>query len=217
MAAIALQMYDPHDGSDLSRVCHQVLRYVESGVEAGIGWSNKHDRNWFYFKSHLQDNLHRNNGEFDEPLRHLVVFMMRADQQRTFRLLLDFNTVAVEQTQELAKLERAIDDCLWLQQYKFISEEASTFEATDAIKALAGHEQWWARLFALQMMIRQPEFFSFTQFTRLENDTADEVAKEAQQFRREIRERYQKPPSKKHPLHAVVSELLGESVLREEG
>lgn len=203
MAFAAISLYDPYENREVSEVSRQVFRYVESGIEAGIGWSEGRPRDWRLFEEYLEG--HWGQDEYQEQVRNLFVFMSRAEPQRAFDVILLNGRLAPEtltERQQIARLARVIDECLWRQEHQFIESDTVTPDAREAMERLVAHKRWWVRMFALHMMLHEPEFFSMPLFERLADDEEEVIRNEAAMAKAEIQEN--PPPG----LHENLRPLL---------
>ena len=134
----------------------------------------------------------------------LIFYMSRADSMQAIELFLHNASKEVlerpSEQQRIATLVRAVDDCLWKQEYHFIDDEQATPEAREAIDELARDGLWWIRLFALHMMLHEPELFSMPINERLASDDYEMIRKEAAHIKAEIEEKAPAIPKQLRPL-----------------
>lgn len=94
-----------------------------------------------------------------------LLAMMRAHQLRE-----------PAELKEILWAEHVVSDTLWKQQFGFLAPTAVEPEAAGQLSRLAGHPQWWARLYAVEIM-RQHEAFHQAEVVETLQDDAHELVR----------------------------------------
>lgn len=96
----------------------------------------------------------------DKPARNerIIRWAMREDPHNALadlsvRLLGEFPAIN-ERWRELQLAQHVIYDSLWREYRRYIPEDTMTADADATLDALAGAEEWWVRLYVVEVMLR---------------------------------------------------------------
>lgn len=93
-----------------------------------------------------------------------LLAMMRAQQLRE-----------PAELKEILWAEHVVSDTLWKQRYGFLAAETVEPEAADQLARLAGHPQWWVRLYVVEIMRQHGAFHQAEHVEKLQDDAHELV------------------------------------------
>ena len=96
----------------------------------------------------------------DKPVRNekIIRWAMREDPHNALadvstRLLVN-SPATQERWRELQLAQHVVDDSLWREYRRYIPEDTMTPEADTTLDSLVGAEEWWVRLYVVEVMLR---------------------------------------------------------------
>ncbi len=97
-----------------------------------------------------------------------LLTMMRASQMRT-----------PDDLQEILWAEHVVSESVWKKTHGFVERDSVDQDVTDELQRLAGHGQWWVRLYVPAVMKHDPTFKSENLLDALTQDSNTDVAQAA--------------------------------------
>ena len=127
----------------------------------------------------------------DEIQRRLTAGGIDADGlfDRVFRRspgdalqLITFIEFRDDRRKPLLWARHVVDQAVWKRQYGFVPLKEQDTEVTKQLQAMAEREEWWARLYAAEVIRQHPEFGNTELNKRLADDKNELVAKSASEI-----------------------------------
>lgn len=113
----------------------------------------------------------------DPPLR-LVKYMYDRSPGTAVLVMQGIYDERHDRFRDVVWAEHVIEDNLWQQRQNFLEDEATLPEAVAEVTKMARHEEWWARLYAAEIITQHPEFGTPEIVEALKNDE-HELVREA--------------------------------------
>ena len=160
----AVVPYLETDHSELAVEVNRLLRHVERSSRHEIPDYSAH-------QSLVQ-------GAKEQPPLRLIKYMYDRSPGVAVLALLDVYGSRQEPFREVLWAEHVVSDNLWKQQKRFLGEKETLPEALAEVAKMAAHEEWWARLYAAEIVAQHPEFGTPEMIEAFKNDD-HELVREA--------------------------------------
>lgn len=130
------------------------------------------------YQSHVTGIL---RGKLDDELG-LVDHMFRRSPGDALQVFI-FTAYRDERRKPLLWARHVVDDALWKRQYGFVPRKEPDAGVTEELEKMAGRDEWWARLYAAEIIRQHPEFGTDELVKRLADDPHALVQKSANAIR----------------------------------
>lgn len=169
-------LLDTSRDARLEDACIEVAGMIEGTGAAGPDYS--------YYQNYLDVRM-RGNQRIDDGL---VGHMFRRSAGQALQTFTMVWYKEPEARKPLLWARHVVDDALWKRQNGFVPPKESDTAVTQELEKMAGREEWWARLYAAEIMRQHPEFGTDELVKRLSDDPHPLVQKTAKTIRPPIRE-----------------------------
>lgn len=163
----ALLPYIESDHEPLRRAANRQFRNIEA--RRGFGAPD-----FSYYRSFVEAYKEKQERM---PLR-LIKYMYDRSPGTAVRELLSVYSTRDERNQDVLWAEHVVEDNLWRQQKNFLEDDETLPEARAEVEKMAAHKEWWARLYAAEIVAQHPEFGTPEMIDAFKNDE-HELVREA--------------------------------------
>ncbi len=158
------------------RVVRRLLNNIEGAPREGCP-------DYSHYRSHVEGRL-RTKQEPDFNLVSLIFQRSPGHALQTFTMV-DYQD---ERRKPLLWARHVVDDALWKRQFGFEPAKDPDAAVTEQLETMAAREEYWARLYAAEIIRQHPEFGTDELVERLKNDPHPLVQKTANAIRPAIRQ-----------------------------
>jgi hypothetical protein len=150
----------------LEEACSEVAAIIEGAGTAGPDYS--------YYQNYVDVQM-RANQRIDDGLVGHMYRRSPGQALQTFTMVVYHD----ERRKPLLWARHVVDDALWKRQYGFVPPKEPDEAVTKELEKMAGRNEWWARLYAAEIIRQHPEFGTEELAKRLTDDPHALVQKTA--------------------------------------